>query len=824
VKVRRHASLSVVALCVAGSIGAGVFATDPQPAPAPGTPNGPAANPVEVASELDLVTGEDAVEQLEETDTLEEVAEEIGVEPEILADAFEDDPGLFLTDSGDVGYVEAAPPASLVDGRAPMALPLGVDVARLSSRPGSSRTLLLDFDGHLTADPVWTSLGAPAIINSAPSGASPETIFEVWQRVREDYLPFDVNVTTLDPGLAAMRRSGPNDGEYGQRIVISPTNFAGAGTLGVAIVGSFDDVDADRPAFVFTDGGGTRKSIAEAVSHEAGHTFGLFHDGFGGQDYYDGHGQWAPIMGRAISATKPVSQWSKGEYAGANRFEDDIARIDFLTDGRPDDHGGTLQNATVVAANSTTGGVIAPANEVDMFAVDVGAGPLSVTVRPPAGAAAWSNLAVGVVVLNSGGAAVASGSVGAPTGWSVDLAPNVPAGRYFIQVRPIGWLDASSGFTTYGSLGAYEVIVSAAQGAAPPVAPATVTPITPNRLVDTRNGIGGKGRRNAGRQVVVQVTDGATVPFDATAAIVTVTAVIPSRAGFITAYPCSEGRPDTSTVNFVAGQTVANTTIAALSSAGQLCVWTDSDTDILVDITGWLGPSGSSRLTPIGPTRVVDTRNGVGGVRLGAGAVLAVNFNGIVPAGSTAVAVNATAVGAAGPAFLTVFPCAGSVPQTSTVNYVAGEARPNNVIVGLSGGQACVYTYGETDVLIDLVGAFGPSGLSYKPTPPQRVLDTRQGQPPIPPGGAIAYGVDRPGLAPDAADAAFVNVTAADHTVPGYTTTYDCVTRRDTSTLNQQVGQAAANGAIVPLTNLQSCAWMYGGGHLIVDLNGWWIR
>ena len=60
--------------------------------------------------------------------------------------------------------------------------------------------------------------------------------------------------------------------------------------------------------------------------------------------------------------------------------------------------------------------------------------------------------------------------------------------------------------------------------------------------------------------------------------------------------------------------------------------------------------------------------------------------------------------------------------------------------------------------------------------------------------------------------------------MPGYVTTYDCGVRRDTSTLNQQVGQTTANGAIVPLAaGLQSCAWMYGGGDLIVDLNGWWV-
>ena len=326
----------------------------------------------------------------------------------------------------------------------------------------------------------------------------------------------------------------------------------------------------------------------------------------------------------------------------------------------------------------------------------------------------------------------------------------------------------------------------------------------------------------AGRQVVIQVTNGVTVPNGATAAVFSIVAVNPSAPGYLTAYPCSAGLPDTSTVNYVDRQTVANNTIAALSGAGQLCVWTYAETDILVDITGWLGPGGTSRLTPAGPSRVVDTRSGVGGNRLGPGATLQVDLNGVVPAGTTAVALNATAVGASEPAFLTVFPC-GPLPDTSTVNYIAGEARPNNTIVGLSGGKFCVYSYASTDVLIDLVGSFGSTGYSYKPTAPTRVIDTRQYRPPLVAGEAIVYSVSAPALGGPQPGAAFVNVTAANHTVPGYVTTYDCGVRRNTSTLNQQVGQATANGAIVPLAGLQSCAWMYGGGDLIVDLNGWWV-
>jgi hypothetical protein len=579
---------------------------------------------------------------------------------------------------------------------------------------------------------------------------------------------------------------------------------------------------------VFTDAAykRTSKTIGEAVSHEAGHTLGLSHDG-GPENpqYYDGHGAWAPIMGRPIDPTMPVTQWSRGEYASATNFEDDLAIIAGQAGYRPDDHANSSNAATVVSSNSTTSGNIERTGDRDTFAVDVADGTLTVRLRPPSGEAAWSNLAAALTVRDASGAVVATGGPAAASGWTVNVGPKVPAGRYTIEVRPVGWLTASTGFTTYGSLGAYELMVDAPQGVPPAGAGSSaLTPVRPVRVVDTRNGIGAPGRLAAGRQVVLEVADGKMVPADATAVVVSVAAVKPSAAGFVTVYPCDDNVPDTSTLNYVAGQTVANTTIAAVSGAGQLCVWTFAESDILVDVTGWLGPRGISRLTPIGPRRVVDTRAALGGVRLGAVATIAVDLGGVVPAGTTAVALNVTAVGASAPGFITVFPCgaSGAVPNTSTINYVAGEARPNNTIVGLTGGRVCIYSSAPTEVLVDLLGAFGPSGLGYQATPPVRVLDTRRSATPGP-GVAVGYEVGAPALGGRTPGAAYVNVTATDHSTAGFVTTYDCITRGDTSTVNQQVGQAAANGAIVPLDELRSCAWTSAGGDLIVDLTGWWV-
>jgi hypothetical protein len=830
----RTSLVSALSVGLLAAIGSGMAVTADGPSARPSSPaiasQTVAPDDPIAGTDLDVLQGAEAVEELVTTGQLRSVAAEAGLPPHELVDELLDDPSLFLSSAGDLGYVEAMPLVA-PSGPERLSLPSGVNVAALNSKPTSSRTLFLDFDGHVSTDAAWSAVGAPLTNTSAPfdvdgipgfSAHEQAIIFEVWQRVSEDYLPFDVNVTTIDPGVEALRKRGPTDAFFGQRMVITPSNFVSPGTLGVALLGTFDGPD-DRAAYVFANPGPSSvKALAEAVAHEAGHTFGLSHDAQAGTSYYDGHGVWAPIMGRSIFVSKPVTQWSRGEYAGANNTQDDLRIIASYTGFRPDDHGGDSASATPVASTSTTAGFIGRTGERDVFSVHVGDGDLSVSVRPAA--ANWSNLLARVTVRDSAGVAVQTGEPETPWGWTAAVNATVPAGRYTIEVTPREWLTPTDGFSTYGSLGAYEMSVAAAPGATPPPAgPNLVTPIPPNRLVDTRNGIGGDRRLAAGRQVVVQVADAVTVPSGATAAVFSIAAVGPSAEGYLTAYPCSDQRPETSSVNYVAGQIVANTTIAALSSAGQLCVWTYADTDVLVDITGWLGPAGSARFSPIGPTRVVDTRSNIGGARLGPGATLAVDLNGVVPPGTTAVALNATAVGAAAPAYLTVFPC-GPLPPTSTVNYAAGEARPNNTIVGLTDGRVCVYSYAATDVLIDLTGAFGPGGLSYKATAPTRVLDTRQTQPPIPPRGAVSYNVSAPALGADQPEAAFVNVTAANHRAPGYVTTYDCVTRRETSTLNQQVGQVAANGANVPLLGLESCAWLYGGGHLIVDVNGWWVR
>src|ERR1041384_1861554 len=179
----------------------------------------------------------------------------------------------------------------------------------LHSRPSATKVIYLDFDGQTTSGTAWnggaTIVSAPFDLDGIPSSFNTterERIQYIWQRVAEDYAPFDVDVTTEDPGVDKLRRTSSSAVYYGVRVVISPTNWYGGGG-GVAYVGVFNYIsstDKYDTCWVFTLqlGPNGEKAIAEAASHEAGHTLGLHHDGLtDGTEYYRGHGTSAPIMG-----------------------------------------------------------------------------------------------------------------------------------------------------------------------------------------------------------------------------------------------------------------------------------------------------------------------------------------------------------------------------------------------------------------------------------------------------------------------------------------------------------------------------------------------
>ncbi|TCV80179.1 MULTISPECIES: PKD domain-containing protein [Methylomonas] len=343
----------------------------------------------------------------------------------------------------------------------------------LHSKPGASKTIYLDFDGHIAQGTAWSAstINAPAYDLTGNPGVFDDTersnIISMWNRVAEDYIAFDVDVTTQLPTNDALFRTSAADTNYGIRVVVTKTVF-NCGCGGVAYVGVVNFVNNAyyQPAWVFQDGlANNEKYIAEAVSHEAGHNLGLQHDGqYPSTGYYAGHGTgvtgWAPIMG--VGYYKNLTQWNPGSYPNANNQQDDIAT--FASYGilvRSDDYGNTLGTAsslinigTATALNIQTFGVIEKSTDTDMFVISTGGGLINLTASP---AAVGPNLDIKLTLYNASGAVVASNAP--ETTLTAAINQSVPAGTYYLAVTGSGRAAVSgdAGYSVYGSLGQYQI-------------------------------------------------------------------------------------------------------------------------------------------------------------------------------------------------------------------------------------------------------------------------------------------------------------------------------------------------------------------------------
>ena len=351
----------------------------------------------------------------------------------------------------------------------------------LHSKPGAQRTIHLNFKGATLSGTAWNSSGTtitalPFDLDGIPysfNATELERIQYIWQRVAEDYAPFDVDVTTEAVAPELLSRSGSTDAVYGTTVLITNSNGVYSCSCGgVAYLGVFDDTsETYKPALVFYNqlGAGNEKYVAEAISHEAGHNMGLAHDGTATAGYYQGQGSgatgWAPIMG--VGYYQSLVQWSKGEYSGANNAQDDYAVMQ--SNGLPlraDDHGGTLATATALAGSSSGGlstlaakGVIERPGDVDMFSFAAGAGSASFSVSPAVRAA---NLDALVSLLDSSGRVLLS--VNPADALNASFSATLPAaGTYYLAVTGTGKGDAlTTGYSNYGSLGQYAVAATVA--------------------------------------------------------------------------------------------------------------------------------------------------------------------------------------------------------------------------------------------------------------------------------------------------------------------------------------------------------------------------
>jgi len=321
---------------------------------------------------------------------------------------------------------------------------------KLQSHPTATAVVYLDFDGAQIEGTFWNE---GELVDAAAANFSSNKIKDIWKYISEDFLPFNVNVTTDESVFnAAPRRTR-------MQVIFTPTKAWYGAAGGVAYINSFR-WNRDEPCWVFNQG---TKSAAEAGSHEIGHTLGLRHDGRTNpeEEYFSGHGSWGPIMGGTYG--RPIVQWSKGEYNNPSRAEqDDIAIIasgDYGFTYREDDHENNINGATALIIQSNNevigdenDGLIEKDTDKDVFSFTTSGGIIDLDFSP---AAFQPNLKIGVRLLNSSGNELGTYS---SNGLGTSLNENLTQGTYYLEVDGIGDGDPrTNGYSDYGSLGYYSI-------------------------------------------------------------------------------------------------------------------------------------------------------------------------------------------------------------------------------------------------------------------------------------------------------------------------------------------------------------------------------
>jgi hypothetical protein len=371
------------------------------------------------------------------------------------------------------------------DGAAPATM-TEKSVFKLHSSPGAPHTIFIDFDGGVISQTAWNAYHGVTAWNAAAydtdgkknsySKDEISDIAEIWQQVAEDYIPFDVDVTTEDPGKRGptigwilVTRSSDADGK------VLPEPEAG----GVSYLNTFGygQTAYYSPAFVYYNNLNSPAAVADAASHGMGHTVGLTHDGTTGSGSPGKGGSsnvsWSPIMG--LDHGGHITQWSRGDYRAATNTQDDIGILTGSLGRRGDDHEDTRFAAGTPLAIDARGritpgnpytvgqrrnpenrGVIEDQDDIDVFVFNAAAGTVDISITPARDSAHpqsryGANLDIEATLYNASGKKIATADPRDDT--TANLKVKVPAGHYTIEVRGVG--SSTAPYSSYGSLGQY---------------------------------------------------------------------------------------------------------------------------------------------------------------------------------------------------------------------------------------------------------------------------------------------------------------------------------------------------------------------------------
>jgi hypothetical protein len=386
-------------------------------------------------------------------------------------------------------------------------------IPQLSSRPGGAFTLYLDFGGFNfgggTWGGVWSNLTpgtTPAYTTDASSNFNAteiQNMREIWTRAAEKYAPFNINVTTVDPAVAAGQAGSDTqrriyyDSQPGMMHTVIGGNGSWFGGGGISFTDVADATYVNNPGshtnFVFSANftvngvpGTLLKGIGEATAHENGHALKLVHQSLwiGGvlqnNGYDPGNATRAPIMGDSYSSTRGLWRIGTSEVSPTT-IQNDIGLLmtnngigGYVDSGK----GHTRETATPMPLTSTTidfnlaKGVITPVSTTnpnplgeanyttDFYSITVGPDGANVTVTlhsgrstlTPGTADPGATLDATLRLLNAGGTVLQTSNSGTFT--ETITVNNLTEGTYFFQIASAGGFDAGNN-ALYYDVGSY---------------------------------------------------------------------------------------------------------------------------------------------------------------------------------------------------------------------------------------------------------------------------------------------------------------------------------------------------------------------------------
>jgi hypothetical protein len=371
----------------------------------------------------------------------------------------------------------------------------------------------------------------------------------------------------------------------------------------------------------------------------------------------------------------------------------------------------------------------------------------------------------------------------------------------------------------------------------------TYRPLSPARILDTRDGTGGlNGPLAPASSAEVQITGQGGVPVSGVSAVVlNVTVTQPTAAGFLTLFPADSPLPLASNLNFNPGQNVPNLVVVRVGANGRVGAYNSSgSTHVIFDVAGWFSDTNAGNAghyRPLPPARILDTRNGI---RLGPNSSLELQVAGAggVPAtGVDAAVLDIVATETGATSFVTAYPTGSAQPGVSNLNFDAGDTVANRAVVKLGyGGKVTIYNLaGDADIVVDVGGWFTDTsapatGGTFVATQPARILDTRDATGGVvgilPAGAGVEVQVTgRGGVPASGVGAVVLNLTATEPAAAGFLTVFPSGTALPlASDLNVEAGETRPNLAIVQVgAGGKVTIYASTTTHVVLDVEGWFL-